>query len=119
MSAVPINKVTIPHTNAGYNLTDSADFSTLVTGSGNGVSFAWSGGDVVVLKNDSGSSATYTIKFGPFASITGVGGAVTNPTIVIANNKTYMVRLDSQFADANGNVTIECSVAGKALVVTP
>lgn len=119
MAVVPISKVTLLHTNAGYNLTDSADFTALVSGAGNGVSFAWASNDLVVLKNDSGSSATYTIKLGPFNGITNYGGSITNPTIVIANNKSYFARLDSQFADASGNVVIECSVAGKALVVTP
>lgn len=119
MAVVPITKVTLPHTGAGYNLTDSADFSTLVAGSGNGVSFAWASSDWVILKNDSGGSGTFTLKFGPFTAITGYGGSVTNATIVVANNKTYFLRLDSQFSDASGNVVIECSVAGKALVLTP
>lgn len=119
MAVTPITKVTLPHTNAGYDLTGSADFTTLSTGSGNGVSYAWNSGDVLVLRNSTGGTATYTIKFGPFVSITGYGGSVTNMTRTVATTKDYFMRLDSQFADASGNVIIECDVAGKVLVITP
>jgi len=119
MAAVTISKVSIPHTNAGYNLTDSTAFTTLTTGAGNGVQYAWSNSDILALKNDSGGPAVFTIKLGAFPSITEVGGSVTNPSNTVADGKIEIMRLDSQFANTSGNVVIECDVVGKVLVLTP
>ena len=46
-------------TDTGYNLTDSAGFTTMSTGAGNGVSFAQAGSDRIVLKNDTGGAAVF------------------------------------------------------------
>jgi hypothetical protein len=119
MAAVEITKVAIPHTDAGYNLTDSADFETLVAGAGNGVKFTHEDDLIVILKNDSGSPATFTLKAVLGAAYTTYGAALTNPTIAVANSKTYIMRLDKVFRAADGFVTIECDVAGKVLVLDP
>ena len=120
MAAATITKVAIPHTSAGYNLTDSADFTTLVAGSGNGVQFTHESDLIIVLKNDTGGSATFTLKIPASSSLTTYGGSITSPTIVVANGKTYLLRLDTLFRDGStGYVTIECNVGGKALVLAP
>ena len=120
MPAATITAVTLPHTMAGYNLTDSAGFTTLVAGSGNGVKFDYVDDLVVVLKNDSGGAAVFTVKVRTPASFTTYSAGVSHPTINVANNKTYLLRLDqSPFVDASGDITIECDVAGKVLVLDP
>jgi len=119
MAVTPITAVAIPHTNAGYNLTDSAAFTTLGAGSGNGVEFAYADAAIVVLKNDTGGAATFTLKASLGSGFTAYGAALTNPTIAVATGKTYLLRLDGVFRDSAGKVTIECSVAGKVLVLTP
>lgn len=120
MAAATITKVAIPHTSAGYNLTDSADFTTLVAGSGNGVQCTHEDDLIVVLKNDTGGSATFTLKIPASSSLTTYGGAITSPTVVVANGKLVQLRLDSLFrSGTTGYVTIECNVAGKVLVQDP
>lgn len=120
MTATLITKHAIPHTNAGYAFTDSADFATLSTGSGNGVDFAYEDDLLVALKNDTGGSATFTLKIPANAQISTNGGSITSPTRVVADGKTFLMRLDKVFRDgATGLVTIECNVAGKVLVLDP
>lgn len=120
MAAVEITKHALPQNAAGYDLTDSADFTTLVSGSGNGVKFTYEDGLILVLKNDSGSAATYTLKVPASSSLAAYGGTITSPTCVVANGKTVLLILSSLFRDAaTGFVTVECSAGGKALLLEP
>lgn len=121
MAATLITKVAIPHNAVGYNLTDSADFSTLTTGAGNGVKFAYEDDLIVVLWNTTGGSAVYTLKIGQsITKITTYGGSITSPTKTVANGKQFQFRLESIFKNAvDGLVYIECDVAGKVLVQDP
>lgn len=120
MATTPITKVTIPHTNAGYNLTDSASFTTMSTGSGNGVTFTYNSTDIVVMKNTTGGAAVYTLKIPTITALSAFGATVTNPTNSVTAAKTEIMRLDPIFADpTTGLVTIECDVAGSILVITP
>ena len=57
MSRTPITATTIADT--GTNLTD-ATYATLSTGAGNGVKFAYSKNNTIVLKNDTGGAAVFT-----------------------------------------------------------
>jgi hypothetical protein len=119
MATTAITKITLPHTNAGYNLTDSASFTTMATGSGNGVTFSYSASDIVVMKNTTGGTATYTLKIPTIGALSAFGATVTNPTNTVAAGKTELMRLDPVFQDSSGLVTIECDVAGSILVLTP
>lgn len=119
MATTPISKVALPHSNAGYNLTDSTDFTTMATGAGNGVTFTYGSGDIIVMKNTTGGAAAYTLKIPAIAAITTFGGTITSPTNTVADGKTEILRLDSIFQDGStGLATIECDVAGKILVLT-
>lgn len=113
MAAVTILPVTM--TPSGYNLTDSAAFSTLVAGGGNGINCLVSAG-TIVLKNDSGGAAVFTIKTAPQAQLTALGLTTPNLTIAVANGKTYVLPLASQMLILS-YITIECDVAGKVLIL--
>ncbi len=115
MPAVAITAVSIPKT--GLNLTDQA-FTTLASGSGNGVSFSYQSNRVLCLKNDSGGSAVFTIKLTNPPGYTEIGATVPNPTITVANNKTHLVSLDELMqAPGTTTITVECDVAGKAVLL--
>lgn len=118
MATAEITKVAVPHTNAGVNLTDAA-FTTLVAGAGNGVKFLWESDLLLYLRNDSGGSLTFTLKLAPGSEYTAYGATITSPTIVIANGKTYLVRLNQVFKSSDSYAYVECSGAGKALVLDP
>ncbi len=97
----------------GTNLTD-ATFSTLVSGSGNGIKFLADSRSFIVLKNDSGGSLTFTLKLRSFAALALYSITPTDPTIVIAAGKSYLLKISDELQDSSGYVTIECSGAGKA-----
>lgn len=114
LSATTITAIT----SNGYNLTDSSDFTTLSTGSGNGVEFTYDANDVLVLKNDTGGTATFTFVIATPSGVSAVGGSITSPTVEVADGKTHvMPSLPTVFKQADGKVYVDCDVAGKVLLL--
>ncbi len=115
MARTPITAVTKPVT--GYNLTDSADFETLSTGAGNGVSFAQDANQVIHLKNTSGGAAVFTIKVPTPSAYTPFSLTMPDKTFNVANGKTLVVPASSIFRQPDGDIYIDCDVAGQVLVL--
>lgn len=115
---IAINKVTVPHTNAGYNLTDSASF---VTSSGS-TPFActWSSQDLVVVKSTN-DGLRLVPHLGAFPGITNYGGAVTDPSFNAAPDETAEVtqlfRFGPQFVQADGTFQLNNPDGGFAQVL--
>ena len=102
----------------GYNLTDSSDFDTLSTGAANGVSFAHDPADVVILKNDTGGAAIFSLITGATGTITAIGGSVVDATVTVAAGKTHVLPgLPTVLKQTDGDAYIDCDVAGKILVL--
>lgn len=117
MARTAITPTTVPGASSnGFNLTD-ATFSTLSTGSGNGVEFDYAAEDLVVLKNDTGGAAVFTLVARSITGLTDAGGSVTNPTVTVANGKTHVLKPATIFQQSSGKFFIDCDVAGKALVL--
>lgn len=114
MARATITSVTISL--AGYNLTDSASFTTLSTGAGNGVDFVFNASDIVFLKNDTGGGAVFTITV-PTPSTMTSRTTVNDDTVSVATGKTYVMKLNSIYKNTDGSVYIDCDVAGKVLVM--
>lgn len=104
-------------TDTGYNLTDSVDFTTMSAGAGNGVSFAQDNSHRIILKNDTGGAATFTVKIPTASAYTPFSLALPDLAIAVANGKTYVLEPASIFRQSDGNIYIDCSVAGKILVL--
>jgi hypothetical protein len=120
MATTTISRVSLPHTIAGYNLTDSSDFTTMTAGAGNGVVFDYSADSIIVLKNDTGGAAVFTAKVVSTTAQTAYSVTITDPTRSVANGKTYIWRLDNtMFKNSDSQITVECDVAGKILVLNP
>lgn len=105
-------------TDTGYNLTDSASFSTLGVGASNGVAFTLNTAERIILLNDTGGAATFTIKIPTPASYTAIGVTVPDMTVAVANGKTYVLEPPSVARQSDGMMYIDCSVAGKVLVLS-
>lgn len=118
MAAVDITEDIQAIEATGYNLTDSADFTTLVTGAGNGIKFEYNDRLAIILKNDTGGAATFTILVPQIAILTEAGVTVPDADIAVATGKTYLVQQAYAFKDEDGYITIECDVAGKILLIT-
>ena len=115
MARATVTAVSI--TDTGYNLTDSAGFTTLSTGAGNGASFAYDGNNLIVLKNDTGGAAVYTVKVPTPSTYSGLSLTIPDMTVSVANGKTWLLEPNSVFRQSDGNVYIDCDVAGKILVL--
>lgn len=115
MARATITATAIPAT--GLNLTD-ATFATLGTGASNGVSFVYDGNTRVVLRNDSGSAATFTIKVPTPTSYSDIGVTFPDMTVAVANGKTYEFKPAAVWRQSDGNIYIDCNVAGKALITS-
>lgn len=117
MARATLTKTSIPAlTSNGLNLTDTT-YTTLATGAGNGISFAYDPSDLIVLKNDTGGSAAYTIKVVQSAALTAVGVTIGDVTITVATAKSHAFRLSDIFKQSGDLAFIDCDVAGKALVI--
>lgn len=116
MARTPITATAVPDT--GLNLTD-ATFATLGTGANNGVSFAYDGNNRVILKNDTGGAATFTVKVPTPTAYTNVGVTVPDMSVAVANGKTYEFKALSLSVarQSDGAIYIDCNVAGKVLVL--
>lgn len=111
----PITPITIP-ANGGYNLSDSADFTTLSAGPNGGVSFTFDKHDILVLKNQTASTAVYTIGIPRNTAVTDVGGSILSPTISVAAGKTHVVQLSEVAKRSDDKVYVDCTVAAQVLV---
>lgn len=112
MARTTISRTTLPA--AGLNLTD-ATFSTLATGAGNGIEVPFRLGDVLVLKNDTGGAAVFTVKVKQPADFVAQSITVPDKTFSVANNKTYMIPLATVFKQTDSDLYVDCDVAGKVL----
>lgn len=113
MARTTITATDLPKT--GLNLTD-ASFTTMATGSNNGVKFEFNNRNFVILKNDTGGAATFTLIVTAPASLSAVGVTPSNQTIVVADGKTYLLVPGQALLDADRNINIDCDVAGKILL---
>lgn len=104
--------------NTGYNLTDSTGFSTLSTGSGNGVSFAYDSATLIYMKNDTGGSAVFTIKVPTPSTYSGLSLTIPDMTVTVANGKTVIMKPNAIFRQTDGSIYVECDVAGKVLILS-
>lgn len=100
----------------GTNLTDLTP-TVMVSGSDNGVTFVYDANDDIILVNDTGGSAVYTLVL-PTLSVESIGASITDPTITVADGKTHILRnLPASVKQSNNLVYIDCSVAGKIAVL--
>lgn len=114
MARTTITKKSV--TVSGYNLTDVTP-TTMSTGAGNGVSFTYEGGLTAVLVNDSGGAAAYTVLIPETAQYSALGVTFTDDVVTVADGKTWLYPIPAIAKQSDGNVYIDCDVAGKIFVL--
>jgi len=102
---------------AGTNLTD-ATYDTVPSGAGNGINFVYDRTNILVLKNGTGGSLTFTLKLKTFNELTPYSVTPTDPTIVVAAGKIYLIKLDDVLQKSDGYAYVECSGTGSALLLS-
>lgn len=115
MARTALAAVSIPDT--GYNLTDSADFAALSTGAGNGKEISYDPAARIILKNTTGGAAVYTVKVPTPSPYTAIGITLSDMTITLAAGKTWELKPHAVMRQADGNIYIDCDVAGSVLVL--
>jgi hypothetical protein len=115
MAREALTKTTLSKAVTGNDLS-AATFKTLTLGANNGVYWTYAATDLIVLKNDTGGAAVYTLDLTTPAAYTALGISVTDPTITLADGKTVILRVIELFRDANRRINIDCDVAAKLLV---
>ena len=115
MARAALAAVTIPAT--GYNLTDSADFATMSTGANNGKIIDYDAASRIVLKNTTGGAAVYTIKMVTPAQYSALGLTISDMTVTVATSKTWELKPHPAMQQADGDIYIDCDVAGSILVL--
>ena len=103
-------------TDTGFNLTD-ASFTTMSTGANNGVAFPYNGSNRIILRNDSGGSAAYTVKIPAVATYTALGVTIPDMTVTVATGKIWVLEPAAPMKQSDGSIYIDCDVAGKVLVL--
>lgn len=114
MARVPITRTAVPDT--GLNLTD-ASFATLATGANNGVEVPYREADLLVLKNDTGGAAVFTLKVPQPAQYVGQGVTIPDKTVSVATAKQVLYPTAIVFKQPDGDIYIDCDVAGKVLAL--
>lgn len=102
---------------AGYNLTDSADFDTLATGANNGVEVPYRAGDILILKNDTGGPAEFTVKVRQPQDFTALGVTVPDDTFTVADGDTHIIPLAAVYKQTDSDIYVDCDVAGEVLLL--
>ena len=88
------------------------------TGAGNGFEIAYANAYLVILHNDSGSSATVTLKVNQPTEYSDRGITIPDDTFTLANGESYTWVPQSLFKDSNKNVVVEADQLIKAKAYT-
>lgn len=116
MARTALAAVSIPAT--GYNLTDSSDFAAMTAGANNGKQIPYDGASRIILKNTTGGPAVYTVKVPTPAQYSAIGITFSDMVVTVAAGKTWELKPHAAMRQADGNIYIDCDVAGSILVVT-
>lgn len=116
MARTALTPIGIP--NAGYNLTDSADFAVMATGANNGKIIPAASATRIILKNTTGGAAVYTIKIPTPSQYTAIGLTLSDMAVTVAAGKTWELKSHAAMIQADGNIYIDCDVAASILVMT-
>lgn len=114
MARVTIARTALPAT--GLNITD-ATFATLATGANNGVEVPYREGDALFLKNTTAGAAVFTVKIAQSAQYSELGIAIPDETFSVPAAKTLIVPLAAVFKQPDGDVYIDCDIAGSVLML--
>jgi hypothetical protein len=101
---------------AGFNITD-ATYTTMATGANNGVTAPSQQGDVLILRNDTGGAAAYTIKTPQATGYAAQGITVSDVVVTVAAAKIWVYEPTTLQRQADNQIYVDCDVAGKILLL--
>ena len=93
----------------GLELDEVNNYTTLTSGSGNGVYFEFNSAGYLILYNASTSLRTFTFLLEEPTEYEKLGIAFTNKTVSVAASEKHILPVDSRYKKADGNIYIESS----------
>lgn len=111
-----IDLETSPEASAGIIPAD-VTFTTLTAGSNNGGYFSFADSEMLILYNDTGGAATFTIPLTEPTNYNTLGVTFNDKTFPVDNGDFCLVHPDSRYQDDDGYINLDCDVAGKFAVV--
>ena len=111
-----IDLTTTPEDSAGIVIED-VTLTTLTPGTDNGQYFSFADAEFFIMENSTGGAATFTIPLTEPDDYAERGITFDDKTFTVATGKHVVYPVDSRFKDSDGNINIDCDVAGKIAVV--
>lgn len=117
MARAAISVGTIPA--GGLDVILGGTYATMGVGANNGVTFDYQPGALVIVRNTSGATATFTFKVPTADGYAAKGLTVPDATLAVPNARTVLYPLSGIFVQPDGRVAVDCDVAGLIAVVQP
>lgn len=92
-------------------------WTTLVAGSNNGRYFSFNDAECLLIYNDTGGAASFTIPLTEGDDLDALSITLNDKTIALDNTDHKLCVVSSKYKDATGYINIDCDVAGKVAVV--
>jgi len=96
---------------------EDISWTTLVAGSSNGRYFSFNDAEMLLIYNDTGGSATFTIPLTEGDDLDALNITLNDKTISCDNNDHQFCVVSSKYKDADNYINVDCDVAGKIAVV--
>jgi len=92
-------------------------YTTMTSGTGNGVEFSFPDCEQVLIYNDTGGAATFTFLVPEPTKYGELGITFNDKTFSVDNGDFLLVHPDSRYQNTSQQIQVDCSVAGKIAVV--
>jgi hypothetical protein len=96
---------------------EDISWTTLVAGSSNGRYFSFNDAEMLLIYNDTGGAATFTIPLTEGDDLDALNITFNDKTISCDNNDHQFCVVSSKYKDADNYINVDCDVAGKIAVV--
>jgi len=96
---------------------EDISWTTLVAGSSNGRYFSFNDAEMLLIYNDTGGAATFTIPLTEGDDLDALNITFNDKTISCDNNDHQFCVVSSKYKDADNYINVDCNVAGKIAVV--
>ena len=92
-------------------------WTALTPGTDNGRFFSFNDGEALLIYNDTGGAATFTIPLTEGDDLDALNITFNDKTISCDNNDHQFCVVSSKYKDADNYINVDCNVAGKIAVV--
>ena len=96
---------------------EDISWTTLAAGSNNGRYFSFNDAEMLLIYNDTGGAATFTIPLTEGDDLDALNITFNDKTISCDNNDHQFCVVSSKYKDADNYINVDCDVAGKIAVV--